>query len=508
MSEAASIHGDLGSSAAAYVADGLPFPHPGIASMDAFGAQHDVPAATDIADALLVMGSIPDDFETLPRLTMATWRAIDGLEETGSRLHRLALADAVIPGLSEDLSVDAFLFEPYPPASVELRRQAHCEWRSAVSSAFEEVRDDASALVLGLASLPVRNENRFAEGWVAADALQIGRPILHAAREAGAREERRKVAMAETRVQRRVAKLSPAEVPKTAPSRPKTTLMVCPAVPKTSLKGREILRGHEHAIGHPLPLVETPDLTAVSRTLTGEFPFATDVIDRVLRHLIGKVVVRLPPLLIVGRPGAGKSRFVRRLGETLGVGVYRVDGSNDSGASYGGTERRWYSAEPCRPFMAISRYRQANPLMQIEEIDKASTRSDYGRLWDSLLAILEPETSGRFPDPALQVDLDLSMVSTVATANDVTWLPGPLLDRLTVIPFPEPSRRDLGALVPALLTDLARANGLDPRFHPPFASFEMEAVTARWSGGSIRRLRRQVEGVLRARDRCAAETPN
>lgn len=508
MSEAASIHHDLGRSAAAYVADGLPYPHPGIASMDAYGARHDVAAAADIADALLVIASIPDGFETLPRLVAAAWRAIDRLEETGSRLHRLALADAVIPGASDDLSIDDFLFETYPPASVELRRQAQTDWRSAVSAAFEEVRDDASALALGLASLPFRKESLFSEVWVAADALQIGRPILHAAREAGAREERRRAATADTRVQRRIASIAPTIATEATQSNPGTTLVVCPALSKSGLKLREIMKGHEHAIGQALPLIGTPDLAAVRRTLTAEFPFAADVIERVLRHLIGKTVVRLPPMLIVGRPGSGKSRFVRRLGEALGVGVYRVDGSNDSGGSYGGTERRWYSAEPCRPFLAISRYRQANPLLQIEELDKASTRSDYGRLWDSLLATLEPETSQRFPDPALQVDLDLSMVSTVATANDYGQLPGPLLDRLTLVRFPEPGARDLHGLVPALLADLAREDGLDPRWHLPLADHELKAVANHWKGGSLRRLRRHVRGILRVREKFAARRAN
>jgi ATP-dependent Lon protease len=86
---------------------------------------------------------------------------------------------------------------------------------------------------------------------------------------------------------------------------------------------------------------------------------------------------------------------------------------------FGGTDRRWDSAEPCHAFLAIAQGKIANPLVLIDEIEKAATRTDYGRLWDCLLGFLEPETNARYPDPALQTNLDLSQVSYVATANSV-----------------------------------------------------------------------------------------
>jgi ATP-dependent Lon protease len=96
-----------------------------------------------------------------------------------------------------------------------------------------------------------------------------------------------------------------------------------------------------------------------------------------------------------------KSRFARRLGEVLGL-TWRTDASRSDGAVFGGTDRRRYSAEASHPFLAIAQGRIGNPLVLIDELDKAATRSDYGRLWDCLLPFLEPETSARYPDPALQ----------------------------------------------------------------------------------------------------------
>ena len=98
-------------------------------------------------------------------------------------------------------------------------------------------------------------------------------------------------------------------------------------------------------------------------------------------------------------------------------------------------------------------------MVLLDELEKAGTRSDYGRLWDCLLAFLEPETSCRYPDPALQVSLDLSQISYIATANTLDPLPTPIRDRFRVVTFPKPGADDLDALLPAVMADLARERG-------------------------------------------------
>ena len=173
-------------------------------------------------------------------------------------------------------------------------------------------------------------------------------------------------------------------------------------------KLKDILGPLKSVINVALPLVEVPPLHQVRDTLMFEFPYASEVIDFALADLVGHATVRLRPLLLVGDPGGGKSRFARRLGEVLGLCVWREDASRADGAVFAGTDRRWYSAEPCHPFLAVAAGKIANPLVLIDEIEKSGTRSDYGRLWDCLLGFFEPETSARYPDPALQTNLDLS----------------------------------------------------------------------------------------------------
>jgi ATP-dependent Lon protease len=267
-----------------------------------------------------------------------------------------------------------------------------------------------------------------------------------------------------------------------------------------NVKLREMLNGLKHAVNVPLPMVQPPPLHQVRNALMFEFPYANEVIDFALADLIGRTTIRLRPLLLVGDPGGGKSRFARRLGEVLGLSVWREDASRADGAVFGGTDRRWYSAEPCHPFLAIAAGRIANPLVLIDEIEKAGSRNDYGRLWDCLLGFLEPETNVRYPDPALQVTLDLSQVSYVATANALDPLPSPIRDRFRIITFPKPQFVDLDALLPAVIADLAKERGLDRGWVPPLDGAEYAAIGRHWRGGSVRRLRRIVEAILTHRD--------
>jgi hypothetical protein len=268
-------------------------------------------------------------------------------------------------------------------------------------------------------------------------------------------------------------------------------------------KMRELIAPFKGVINTALPLLLVPPLYEVRAQLLFEFPYAEPVIDFALADLVGRRTLCLRPLLLVGDAGGGKSRFGRRLGETLGLGVWRTDASRSDGAAFGGTDKRWYSAEPCHPFLAIAQAKHGNPLVLIDELEKAATRTDYGRFWDCLLAFLEPETAARYPDPALQTNLDVSRVCYVATANTLDPLPSPLRDRFRVVTFPKPAAGDLDALLPAVTRDLARERGLESRWVEPLTGFERDAIAAHWHGGSVRRLRRVVEALLRVREKMA-----
>lgn len=272
-----------------------------------------------------------------------------------------------------------------------------------------------------------------------------------------------------------------------------------------STRLKELLPQYDGIINEAVPLVVPPPLEHARKTLLFEFPYAQHIIDTVLGDIVGRPTVLVRPTLIWGEPGGGKSLLARRIAECLGVFCWRTDSSR-SDAVFAGTDRRWSSAEPCHPFMAIARARHANPVILLDELEKAAgmgrgNRADgVGRLWDCLLQLLEPETSIRYPDPFFQTNVDLSQCSYLGTANSVAGLPPPLLDRFRVLKLALPSRDHLEALLPAVLADLARERGLDARWIAPLDGDEHAAVASAWNGGSVRNLRRLVEVIQRDRD--------
>lgn len=508
--EVAALEPDLETALIAWIDRGCPAPFEEVARLHRLAAEKDEPALSDIGDALLMLGTPATDTDVARRLSRAAWGAVDRLSEVGARLHQLAAVSAAAQmDDEEDLEEleDAFVADPEVtledsfPAHVERRRAALAAWREAFGQAFDGLKVQARDLAIGMSILGDLPPSHSYDPTYCGTAAALGRSAVQPAEREAVRRER-------MRVEERAALVSPtktaepAEEEDVSSSDHASGVIVCRAVHAAGgIKAKEILRGYEHVVGQSVPLVATPDLARVHATLAAEFPYALPVVDLCLRRLASRPTVHLPPLLLVGQPGCGKTLFVRRLGEELGVGVHRTDGAGDAGATFGGTERRWHSSEPCRPLMAIAHHRHANPLMLIDEIDKSPTRSDFGRLWDALIGVLERETSSRYPDPAFQCDLDLSHVSFVCTANTASALPGPLLDRLTIVRFPGPTRAHMDALTPGLLTDIAAEQGLEPGFLPPLDNLERDVLRRRWSGGSVRRLRRLVQGVLRARDR-------
>ncbi len=275
-------------------------------------------------------------------------------------------------------------------------------------------------------------------------------------------------------------------------------VLVCPQ--PSGNKVGSLISGLTHIVGQPVPLARTPDLAKVRRDLTAEFPHLTATIDRLLADLVGREHVHVQPLVLVGPPGAGKSRLVRRLAEALCVGLWRTAAATSDGGAIGGTDRRWSNTQPCHPVLAIAAAKHANPIVMVDEIEKAPVRNDHGRLWDVLLTMLEPETSKRFLDPSLQVECDLSTVSFIGTANSLDPLPAPLRDRMRAISVPEPTVEYLDALLPLVMNDVARERGMAAAWVEPLDGVERGLIAENWPGGSLRQLRRLVETVMSARE--------
>lgn len=163
----------------------------------------------------------------------------------------------------------------------------------------------------------------------------------------------------------------------------------------------------------------------------------------------------IPPILLVGPPGVGKSFFCRRLAQTLECGsAWLAMDQPSAGCALRGSDNHWATARHGTLFELLGLGRTANPLVVLDEIDKAARRQ-AGQDIDSLAQLysaLEPQTARHLADDSLDVELDASQVVYVATANQLRGLDAALLSRFEVISIGLPSpveRRESAARVVA-----------------------------------------------------------
>lgn len=246
------------------------------------------------------------------------------------------------------------------------------------------------------------------------------------------------------------------------------------------------------------------DLKRAQRILNHDHYGMEKVKERILEYM---AVLKLrgdlksPIICLYGPPGVGKTSLGKSIAAAMKRKYVRMSlGGLHDESEIRGHRRTYVGAMPGRIIKNIQKAGSANPVFILDEIDKVTQNTINGDPSSALLEVLDPEQNNAFHDNYLDVDFDLSKVLFIATANDLSVIPRPLLDRMELI--------EVGGYITEEKTEIAKhhlvpeeleSTGLDkvsPKvsFNKNALEFIIEHYT-RESG--VRQLKKQIDKSLR-----------
>lgn len=191
-------------------------------------------------------------------------------------------------------------------------------------------------------------------------------------------------------------------------------------------------------------LTVKPSGVPAMESLYEELPNFAVVLDDVKKHIAlcssSNDCMEVPPLLLLGDPGIGKTHFGKRLAQLLSTGFgFCSMSSLTAGWVISGASSQWKNAKPGKVFDTLLNGSYANPVIVVDELDKAGAYSQYDPL-GALYSLLERETAVTFVDEFVEIPIDASNVVWIATANDEAKIPEPILNRMNVYKIDAPDQ--------------------------------------------------------------------
>ena len=204
--------------------------------------------------------------------------------------------------------------------------------------------------------------------------------------------------------------------------------------------------------------------------LYDEMPNFHEVLDDIRRQLAlcqdSRDALEITPMLLLGPPGVGKTHFAREVAQLLGTGMGFISMSSlTAGWVLSGASSQWKGARPGKVFETLVDGQYANPVMVVDEIDKARGEHAYDPL-GALYSLLEHDTAGQFIDEFAEVAVDASQVIWVATANEARAIPEPILNRVNVYEVQSPDRDAARTIARRLYMGIRGQHDWGQRFEP------------------------------------------
>ena len=250
--------------------------------------------------------------------------------------------------------------------------------------------------------------------------------------------------------------------------------------------------------------VDDLDLKRARKILDQDHYGMEKVKERILEYMAVLALrgdLKSPILCLYGPPGVGKTSLGKSIASAMKRKYVRVSlGGLHDEAEIRGHRRTYIGAMPGRIIKSIQKAGSSNPVFILDEIDKVTQMTNNGDPSSALLEVLDPEQNNAFHDNYLDVDYDLSKVLFIATANNLSTIPRPLLDRMEIIEvsgYITEEKIEIAKhhLIPRELDNTGQsAKGLKPAFNKASIEMIIERYT-RESG--VRQLEKQINKALR-----------
>jgi ATP-dependent Lon protease len=255
------------------------------------------------------------------------------------------------------------------------------------------------------------------------------------------------------------------------------------------------------------------DLKRAQKILDKDHYGMEKVKERILEHMAVLALrgdLKSPIICLYGPPGVGKTSLGKSIAEAMRRKYVRMSlGGLHDEAEIRGHRRTYIGAMPGRIIKSIQKAGSSNPVFILDEIDKVTQMTHNGDPASALLEVLDPEQNNAFHDNYLDVDYDLSKVLFIATANNLSTIPRPLLDRMEIIEVSgyiteekiEIAKRHL---IPRELDNTGLKGGGriqesgEKNMKPSFNKAAIEMIIERYTRESgVRQLEKQINKALR-----------